>query len=114
TIARAQRLAEPDLSSAFGDADQHDVHHPDASNSQREYSDEPEDQAQRDSKLLNLLRIFHGVPLGTGLVVFGIEIVAPGQHFPHLSERRRMTIRRDWLENNHLWIALVVDISQAL
>jgi hypothetical protein len=66
-------------------------------------------RAQGDSELLNLFCVFHGTPLGAGLVVLGIEIVAPGEHLSNLPQSRLVLERRDRLERNHLGVALVID-----
>ena len=54
-IARAQRLAQSHFLGALGHADQHDVHHADAADAERQHADESEDQPQSDSELFEYL-----------------------------------------------------------
>ena len=52
TAFRAQRLAQADLERPLGDAHQHDIHHDDAANDQRDHGDRRNHRRYRAGKLI--------------------------------------------------------------
>src|SRR5208282_3967639 len=50
---------------------------------------------------VNVLAVIYRVPLGGGLVILGIEIVASREYFPYLRQRRLVQQWRDRLKYDH-------------
>ena len=94
TAARADGLQQADLFGALGHADQHDVHHADSADAEGERADDAEQRVEADGEGPQHLAALDGVPLGRGLVVLGIEVMAPADHVARSQQSLRCAARR--------------------
>src|SRR5438034_1459527 len=107
TLACTERLQHADLTRALGDANQHDVHHADATHAEREDADNSHHYFESDGKVLQHLPCLDGVPSGSGLVVARIEMMAQSEDMTRGVESFGVKFGGDRLNNNHVGITLV-------
>ena len=79
-MSGAKRLAQPDLTSAFGDGDEHDVDDADGAESKRNHTDHPEEIVHAVEDLGDAFVVLDGVPVFERFFELGIEAVASGNN----------------------------------
>ena len=93
---------QADLLGALGDADQHDVHHADSADAEGEGADDAEQCVEADGEGPQHLAALDGVPLGRGLIVLGIEMVAAADHIARSQQGCAVQLGGHRLEDDHL------------
>ena len=80
---RAQRFLHADLPGALLHRDQHDVHQPDAADSQSQRADKGQQHLERGGHDRELVKILLEVGDEHGPAIIGAEVVVPGEHAAH-------------------------------
>ena len=96
----ADGFADADLTGAFGDGDEHDVHHADAAEGEGEGGDGSEEEGHDGEDALGKLRAAEGVPDGDGFDVVGLVVVTLGEDVPDLEEGLLVEVGRDGLDDD--------------
>src|SRR5437016_1912029 len=79
-FAGPQRLLNSDLAGALGHRDQHDVHQPNPTDSQRESANERQKHLKSQGDDLDGIHLLHGVEYEDRAMIGGIETVHPGDY----------------------------------
>src|ERR1017187_4957534 len=102
TRAGADGLEQADLAGTLGDADQHDVHDTNTTDSEGEVANDAEQRVKADGEGLQHLSALDGVPFGRGLRVAGLEMMAPGDDVSGSHEGFGVQVRGNRLEDDDL------------
>src|SRR6266536_932635 len=99
-------LPHTDFACAFGDRDEHDVHHADSAQTERNDGDAAEKQCDHPENIFQQLGAFHRVPDEERIFVGGIEVVHAAEHAADLLDGVIVGLRVGDLEDEVIEIAL--------
>ena len=104
-LGRAHGLARTNLPGALGDGNQHDIHHADPAQAQRDNRYAAKEQRDYVKDFCQLLGAVHGVPDEQRIFVQRIKVANPPDGSPHLQYGRFMFFRISHFKHNVIQIS---------